>query len=435
MTTRFRAPVALLCDESCTVLRDAVVDVDDAGRIDYVGAAAQAPTATGPEHHLTGILMPGMVNTHAHSAMSLLRGIGGDLPLQRWLREAMFPAEARMTAEDVFRGTVLGAVEMLQHGITTSTEMYFHADAQAQAVLRAGSRAVLAPAIMDGLPAATWQTMVEDVNAAIDAQGLRYGEHLRVEMAYGPHSAYLLPAAALVEIGQEARRRGALIHLHVAESAAEDEHIRARHGSVPRLLAGLGLTDNRLLLAHSVHVDADDISIYARHRIGVAHCPTSNAKLASGVMPLVDLLEAGVAVGLGTDGPASNDLLDLLGEARIAALFARSLHRDAAAITAAQALLLATSGGAAALGRDDIGVLESGRWADLIHLDVDVPAFATGLDAPDGQLIANVVWAGGSRAVSDVWVAGKRVVCGREIVLVDRQEAQARVAESARRLR
>ncbi|GIJ45062.1 ethylammeline chlorohydrolase [Virgisporangium aliadipatigenens] len=432
---RFRAPAALLCDEACTVVRDAVVDVGGDGRIAYVGPYSSAPAVEGPERMLSGILLPGLVNTHAHSAMTLLRGVGGDLPLDRWLREAMFPAEVRMTAHDIFDGTLLGAVEMLLHGITTSTEMYFEVDAQAEAFLQAGARAVLAGVVMDGLPSKTWQEMTDGIGRVIDERGLRYGDHERIELAYGPHSSYLLPSEALSEIGAQARRRGALVHLHTAETIGEDAAIRTTHGSVPRLLETLGLTAGRLLVAHSVHVDADDIALYARHSVGVAHCPSSNAKLASGVMPLVDMLQAGVPVGLGTDGPASNDSLDLLAEARTAALFARSSSLNAAAVTARQALLLATRGGAAALGRSDIGALEAGRWADLVHVAVDSPAFATGLEVPDEQLVANLLWAAGSRGVTDVWVAGRVVVSDGEAVLTNRRKAQAQVGEAAARLR
>jgi 5-methylthioadenosine/S-adenosylhomocysteine deaminase len=432
---RFHAPVALLCDDACTVIRGAVLDVNAAGRIEYAGSAVGAPDFSGTDIRLTGILMPGLVNTHAHSAMTLLRGIGGDLPLSRWLHEAMFPAEARMTSDDVFDGTLAGAVEMLQNGITTSTEMYFHLDAQVEAMLTVGSRAVLAPVVMDGLPGQSWRRMVEGISTAIDERGLRFGDGARIELAYGPHSAYLLAPAALSEIAAAAGRRGALVHLHVAESPGEDAAVRTTYGSVPRMLEELGLTANRLLLAHSVHVDADDIAIYARHQVGIAHCPASNAKLGSGVMPLTDMLLAGVPVGLGTDGPASNDALDLFQEARLAALLARSGCLDAASVTAAQALLLATNRGAAALGRNDLGVLEAGRWADFIHVSVDVPAFATGLDVPDDQLIANLVWAAAARGVTDVWVAGQAVVTDGEPVLVDRRRVLARVAEAATRIR
>ncbi|GGP38941.1 amidohydrolase family protein [Saccharothrix coeruleofusca] len=434
MSLRLHAPVVLPCDPSCTVLRDAVVDVADDGRIAFVGAEADAPPFAGEVRRLTGILLPGLVNAHAHSPMVVLRGLGGDLPLLRWLREAMWPAEARMTAEDVGAGMLLGAVEMLRNGVTTSAEMYFHGEQLVDAVLKAGSRVLFGAAIMD-LPGMAWRPMTDEITRWIDADGLRFGPHERIELSYGPHSAYILSPEALGAVAGEARDRGALVQIHVAESPEEDVAQRESHGSVPRLLEQAGVLGGRVLSAHSVHLSPEDVAIYARHRVGVAHCPGSNTKLASGIAPLRGYLDAGVPVGLGTDGPASNDDLDLFEEARLAALLARVTSLDATAMRAADALLLATRGGAAALGRDDLGALEAGRWGDVVHVDVDDPAFATGLDAPDEQVLANLVWASGTRRVSDVWVAGEQVVAAGEPTRVDRHEAQAGVRAVSQRLR
>jgi 5-methylthioadenosine/S-adenosylhomocysteine deaminase len=437
---RLTAPVVLLCDEQCTVLRDAVVDIDDTGRISHVGPSGTAPAAAGPVLALTGILMPGLVNVHAHTAMTGLRGLGGDLPLMRWLTEVIWPAELRVDADDVRAGMLVGALEMLGAGITTSVEMYFYHDAVVDAVLAAGSRAVVTPGIIaapgwDRL--GTWQQMLEGVSRWIDADGLRFGPGDRIEAGYGPHAAYTLPPEALAEAGAAAQERGALLHIHVAETTGEDATIREAHGSVPLLLEKLGVLGpddsthddstqrTRVLAAHAVHLSGTDIAVLARHRVGVAHCPASNSKLASGIARLVDLRTAGIAVGLGTDGPASHDDLDLWNDTRLAAMLARLTSGDAAAVTAAQALLLATRGGAAALGRDDLGTLHPGAWADLVHLTAGDPAFATGLDVPDSQLLANLVWAAGARAVRDVWVAGERVVQAGTSTRVDAAEAHA----------
>ncbi len=433
MSLRLHAPVVLPCDASCSVLRDAVVDVVD-GRITYVGGAADAPAFSGEVRRLTGILLPGLVNTHAHSPMTVLRGLGSDLPLLRWLQEQMWPNEARMTAADVGAGMLLGAVEMLRHGVTTSAEMYFHGEELATSVLAAGSRVVFGGAILD-VPGMSWRSLTDSVSKWIDADGLRFGPFDRIELGYGPHSAYTLSPAQLGAVAEEARSRGALLQVHVAESPEEDLAQRAEFGSVPSLLASSGVLSGRVLSAHSVHLSDDDIALYALHGVGVAHCPGSNAKLASGIARVPALVAAGVNVGLGTDGPASNDDLDLFEEARLAGLFARVSAMDATVFGAAQALLMATRGGAAALSRDDIGVLEAGRWGDVVHIDADDPAFATGLDAPDSQLLANLVWASGARRVSDVWVAGEHVVAGGESTKVDRREAQAGVAAVAQRLR
>ncbi|HEY2724359.1 MAG TPA: amidohydrolase family protein [Pseudonocardiaceae bacterium] len=436
---RLAAPVVLPCDETCGVLRDAVVDVGGDGRISHLGPRADAPPATGPVRELTGILLPGLVNAHAHTAMIGLRGLGGDLPLMRWLTEVIWPAEARLDADDVRAGMLVGALEMLAAGITTSVEMYFHNHAVVDAVLAAGSRAVVTPGII-AVPGwdrlGTWEQMLDGISRWIDADGLRFGPGERIELGYGPHSAYTLPPEALGAAGAAARERGALVHLHVAEAAGEDAAIRARYGSVPQLLEQVGVLGdgNRVLAAHAVHLSDADIALFARHGAGVAHCPGSNSKLASGVARLLDLRTAGVPVGLGTDGPASHDDLDLWDDARLAARLARLSTQDAAALTATQALLLATRGSAAAIGRDDLGTLRPGGWADLVHLSADDPAFAAGLDVPDGQLLANVVWGAGARAVREVWVAGEQVVDDGVPTRTDPVAAHAELRNRVRRL-
>jgi 5-methylthioadenosine/S-adenosylhomocysteine deaminase len=430
---RLRAPVVLPCDPSCTVLRDAVVDVDAAGRIAYCGPAADAPESTAEVRERTGILLPGLVNTHAHSPMTVLRGMGGDLPLLRWLHEVIWPAEALLTPTDVRAGMLLGSVEMLRAGVTTSAEMYFHGPEVADAVLASGARAIITVAIFD-MPGWDWRAAMAGIDAWIDTDGLRGGPAERIEIGYGPHSAYTLPPEALTTIGAAARERNALLHIHVAETAGEDAVQRERYGSVPAMLDALGLLGGRVLAAHAVHLSDKDIATFAAAGVGVAHCPGSNAKLASGIARLVDLRAGGVHVGLGTDGPASNDDLDLWEDLRLAALLARLSTMYSHAVGAADALLLATRGGADALGRNDIGTLEPGRWADLVHLDVDDPAFAAGLDVPDPHLLANLVWAAGSRRVRDVWVAGEQVLASGEPTRVDRAAVQSSARAVTRRL-
>ncbi|MGH3794795.1 MAG: amidohydrolase family protein [Pseudonocardiaceae bacterium] len=440
---RFTAPVVLLCDERCTVLRDAVLDVDETGRISHVGPRAGAPAPPGPVRSLSGILLPGLVNAHAHTAMTALRGLGGDLPLMRWLTEVIWPAEARLNADDVRAGMMVGACEMLAAGITTSVEMYFYNHAVVDAVLAVGSRAVVTPGII-AVPGwdrlGSWEQMLDAISRWIDTDGIRFGPGERIELGYGPHAAYTLPPEALAAAGAAARERGALLHIHVAETAGEDTAIRARHGSVPLLLEHLGVLGRdaagrgaRVLTAHAVHLSDTDIAVLSRHRAGVVHCPGSNSKLASGTARLGALRAAGIAVGLGTDGPASHDGLDLWEDARLAARLARLAAQDAAALTAAQALLLATRGGAAAIGRDDLGTLRAGGWADLVHIDADDSAFAAGLDVPDGQLLANLVWSAGSRAVRDVWVAGDQVLEDGAPTRIDAVEAHVALRARAKR--
>jgi 5-methylthioadenosine/S-adenosylhomocysteine deaminase len=433
VTLRLTAPVVLPCDAGCSVLRDAVVDVDADGRIAFVGPRAAAPTSSAPVQALPGLLLPGLINAHAHTPMVALRGLGGDLPLMRWLQEVIWPAEGRLRADDVRAAMTAGCVELLRTGCTTSVEMYFFTDAVIDAVTAVGSRALLTPGIIaapgwDRL--GPWEAMRDDVSARIDAGGLRSG---RIELGYGPHAAYTLPPEALASVGEHARARGALVHIHVAESADEDLDQRAAYGSVPALLDAVGLLGGRVLAAHGVQLSDADVKLLASRGVAVAHCPGSNAKLAAGVARVTALRRAGVRVGLGTDGPASGDDLDVWAQARLAGLLARVSAGDAAALTAAELLLMATRDGAAAIGRSDIGVLEAGRWADLVHVDLDDPVFTDPAD--DAQLLSNLIWAGGARLVTDVWVAGEAVLAGGEPTRVDRAATTAGLRAVAARLR
>ena len=434
--TRLVAPVIAPCDPACSVLRDGALDIDADGRISWIGPLADAPTAPGTIVECAGMLLPGLVNAHCHTPMTVLRGLGGDLPLLRWLNEAIWPAEARMDAEDVHAGMLLGAIELLRAGVTTSVEMYFYPDAVAEAVLAVGGRVVLTPGII-AVPGwdrlGSWQDMTDDVSARIDANGLRYGPGERIELGYGPHSAYTLPAEALPVIAAAARERGALMHIHLAETPEEDAAQRAAYGSVPRMLDQLGALAGRVLAAHAIHLDDEDIALLAERGVAVAHCPGSNAKLAAGTARVPDLRTANVPLALGTDGPASSDDLDLWSAAQLAGRFARLNSGDAAQLTAAELLLLATRDGAAAIGRDDLGALEPGRWGDVVHISTDDPAFLH-LD-DDTRLISNLVWAGGARLVRDVWVAGDHVLVGGEPTQLDRREVQTRARTVAARLR
>ncbi|MEJ2869716.1 amidohydrolase family protein [Actinomycetospora sp. OC33-EN08] len=433
---RLAAPLVLTCDGPPVPLRDAVVDVDDDGRITFVGPAADAPPSGAPTTHCSGLLMPGLVNTHAHTPLALLRGMGGDLPLMRWLTEVVWPAEARLDAADVRVGMLAGGAEMLRHGVTTSTEMYFWADTVVDAVLELGSRVVMTPGIitapgMDRL--GTWEQMRDAISAWIDADGLRFGPGGRVELGYGAHSAYTLSAEAVATTAAAARERGALLHIHVAEAVGEDDEVRAAYGSVPAMLETTGSLGGRVLAAHSIQMSDQDLEIFARHDVAVAHCPGSNAKLAAGVARIGEMLTAGLRIGLGTDSPASNDDLDLWEEQRLASLFARQRHADATALTAADVLLLATAGGAEALGRDDLGRLRPGAWADVVHVDLDDPAFVDPDDA--AQLVSNLVWSAGSRSVRDVWVAGEPVLADRTPTRVDPAEILGAARAAGRRIK
>ena len=434
-TVRYVADAVVPCDGSGSVVRPGAVEVsgDTVVRVGRPGALR----ADGPdvrEVRVDGALLPGFVNTHCHSPMTLFRGTGEDLPLLRWLEEVLWPREAHLEAEDVYWGMTLAAAELLAFGVTTTCEMYFHEDAMADAVLDAGSRALLTPGVLQ-LPGHDggvrwWEASLERF-AGFHAR--RDGQAGRIEAGFAAHAAYTVPLAGLVATAAAARDRGALFHLHLAETEGEGDAFSAAHGgSVPKVLADAGVLDGRVLAAHSIWLSPEDLDVYVDRDVAVAHCPQSNAKLASGIAPLSEFLERGIRVGLGTDGPASNNDLDLWEEMRLAAMLARLRTGDAGAVRAAGALDLATRGAGRALGRPDLGVLAPGAKADMVAVSLDDPAFVPLLD--DAMLLDHLVWSASSRLITDVWVGGDPVVTGRQHRTVDVERARDEVGRRAARL-
>src|SRR4051794_27453066 len=429
MSHRFTARAAVVGDGAGTVVPDAVVDVAD-GLISWVGPAGKAPAAGDADVvELPGVLMPGLVNAHSHAPMVLFRGQGEGLPLDRWLREVMWPREARLTAEDVEVAMTAASAELLANGVTTSVEMYFHPERIAAAVTATGARAVIATPLipLPGLP-----PFQEQLRAAVDLAAGAATDG-RIEYGIGPHAAYTVPLDVLRAAAVAAREHGLLLHLHVAEAASEGADLLASHGrSVPALLAAHDVLGGRVLAAHCVHLDDGDLELWRDHDVAVAHCPASNAKLASGVAPVRAMLDRGIRVGLGTDGPASNNGLDLLADARLAAQLARLAAASATGLTAAEAFWLATGAAADAIGRPDLGRLEVGRRAGLVHVDTRDLVFEPVGDLAD--LLAHLVWSGGGRYVRDVWVGGRQVLRKGSSTTVDREALRRDVAVRAARL-
>ncbi|MCZ2847937.1 amidohydrolase family protein [Modestobacter sp. VKM Ac-2978] len=427
MVHRFTARAVVVGDHAGTVVPDAVLDVED-GLISWVGPAAEAPPAGDAEvTALPGVLTPGMVNTHSHAPMVLFRGQGEGLPLDRWLNEVMWPREAKLTPEDVEVAMTAASAEMLRHGVTTSVEMYFHPERMAAAVRRTGARGVITHPLI-GLPG--FGTFDEQLARATDSAGT--GDD-QVEWGIGPHSAYTVPLPVLSQAAEVAREHGLLLTTHVAETATEGAGLLAEHGlSVPQLLAAHDVLGGRVLANHCVHMDDGDLELWREYDVAVAHCPGSNTKLASGTARLRDMLDLGIRVGMGTDGPASNDNLDLFEDLRLAAQLARLRERDATALTAPEAFWLATGAAAAAIGREDLGQLTVGRRADLVHVDTDDIAFVPVGEVTD--LLTHLVWSVGSRHVRDTWVAGRQVVRDGVSTTVDEAELRADVQTRAMRL-
>jgi 5-methylthioadenosine/S-adenosylhomocysteine deaminase len=410
------------------VIDGGAIDVGPDGRIVAVGpedALGAAPTEV---RRLGGLLMPGLVNTHAHTPMTLVRSAGDGLPLDRWLKEAVWPREARMTPEDAWWGMTLGSAEMLATGVTTSCEMYLFEEQVVDAVESSGARLVMTPGVIAAL---LRNGEVADRIAEIaDFHARHHDREGRITVGFAPHSVYDLTPGQCGEIAAHARRQGALFHIHLEETEAERHLVMERYGaSATRVLADAGALEGRTLAAHGVWLDDDDRLLLAEAGASVAHCPQSNLKLGSGIAPVARLLAGGVGVGLGTDGPASNDDLDLWEELKLAPLLARGAGHDAQAMGATTALDLATRGAARAIGLDDVGELRPGAWADVIRVDLDHPSFTPRLD-----LISRLVFAGSSRYVTDVWVAGRPVVASGEVLTVDVERAMAEVDRRARRL-
>ncbi len=430
---RYRADAVVPCDVPGRVFRPGVVEVSG-GAVTHVGGSG-SPLDDGTVHQVRvrGALLPGLVNAHCHSPMTLFRGSGENLPLHRWLNEVLWPQEARLDEDDVYWGMTLAVAELLCFGVTTTCEGYFFEDAMTDAILAAGSRAVVTPVVLQ-LPGRGsgpgWDERIDEISRF---HARRHGEEGRIEVGFAPHAPYTVPPPVLADVAAAARDLDALVHIHVAETEAECARFMAEYGgSEPAVMADAGVLDGRVLAAHSIWLSDRDIDIYRVHDVAVAHCPQSNAKLASGVAPLVRLLGDGIRVGLGTDGPASNNDLDLWEEVRLAAMLARIHERDAAALPAAAALDLATRGAGAALGRPELGILRPGSVADMVAIDLDSPAFVPLLE--DAQLIDHLVWSASSRLVTDVWVAGRQVVEGRRCLTVDVDRARAEVGGRARRL-
>jgi 5-methylthioadenosine/S-adenosylhomocysteine deaminase len=455
VTTRYRADAVVPCDGGVALFRPGVVDVvgdtivhvgpdprPAMGDTGAPGASEVAGDSGGggaqPEIReviVDGALLPGLVNVHCHSPMTLFRASGENLPLHRWLHEVLWPREAHLTPEDVYWGMTLAAAELLRFGVTTTCEQYFFEDAVTDAVVAAGSRALVTAGVLQ-LPGAEthdgwWSTRIQEI---LDFHGRRDGEAGRIEVGFAPHAAYTVPLPVLADVAHEARALDALFHMHLAETEEECQRFAAEHGkSTPRALADAGVFGGRVLAAHSIWLSEEDRDIYQEFDVAVAHCPQSNAKLASGVAPLADLLARGIRVGLGTDGPASNNDLDLWEEIRLSAMLARLRERDAGTLPASAALDLATRGAGAALGRPDLGVLAVGAKADMMAVNLDDPAFVPWVEESD--LIEHLVWSASSRLVTDVWVGGAQVVDSGTCMTIDIDAARSEVEARALRLR
>jgi 5-methylthioadenosine/S-adenosylhomocysteine deaminase len=377
------------------------------------------------------VLIPGLVNLHTHAAMSLLRGIADDLPLDVWLREHIWPIEAKhVSPEFVYDGTLIACAEMLRGGITCFNDMYFFPQAAAKAAQTLGIRAIIGLIALD-FPSA----YAADADDYL-AKGLAVRDEFRDSPLLGfclaPHAPYTVSDRSFGKVLTLAEQCDIPVHVHIHETQKEIKDSVKNSGVRPiERLRRLGALGPVLIGAHAVHLEDHEIQLLARHACSVAHCPASNLKLASGIAPLAQMLQRGVNVGLGTDGAASNNRLDILQEMRLASLLSKGSSGRAEAVDAHQALRMATLNGARALGLEqETGSIEAGKSADLCAIDT-----SDFLLAPCHDPVSLLVYSAGREHVSDVWVGGKSCVSNGSLLCCDTIELKNRIALWQNRVR
>ena len=393
-------------------------------RIVSVGELGSAPTGFVPDRIMelpNDVVMPGLINTHTHAAMTLLRSYADDMPLMAWLNEKVWPFEEKLTEEDIYWGTALALCEMIRSGTTTMLDMYVSMDQVAEVVIKAGTRAVLSRGLIGKGPNGK-RALEENSELVQRYNGAGNG---RVSIMFGPHAPYTCSGEYLQSVKAEADRLGVGIHIHVAETNDEIKVIQEQYGKTPvQWLDELGLFGGHVVAAHCVHVTPEDMDILASQHVCVAHNPESNMKLSSGTAPITELRAKGVVIGLGTDGASSNNNLDLFGEMRTAA-FQQKLRVGSTVLPAYEVLEMATVGGAQTLGLEEVGRLAPGYKADIITIDMDQPHFYPRFSIP-----AHLVYVAHAGDVRTVMVDGKILMEERKLLTMDVhkvcQEAETR---------
>lgn len=406
-------PYGVTLDDHVVVIREGkIAGIHKAGDSGAVPHGARVVDL--PDH----VLIPGLVNTHAHAAMTLMRGMADDLPLMRWLNEHIWPAEAMHVSHDfVLDGSRLAIAEMIRGGITCFNDMYFYPEATALAAVEAGMRASI------GIIALEFPT-----NYASDAQsyldkGLsmrdKWKAHANLSFCMAPHAPYTVSDTTFDRIGVLAEKLDVPIHMHLHETKDEIENSISATGLRPlRRLANMGILSPRVIAVHAVHLDADDISLLSNFGCHVAHCPSSNLKLASGIAPVTRLLDAGINVALGSDGAASNNRMDMFEELRLAALLAKVTEHRADAVPAHRALEMATIAGARALGLDHhIGSIEIGKCADLSAVNLNSLSLSPCYDPA-----SHLAYVASRHDVTHVWISGETVLADGDLIGKDVQE-------------
>ena len=400
-----------------------ILAVEDAA----TSTRAAAQTIDLPNH----VLLPGYINAHGHAAMSLFRGMADDKALMTWLQEHIWPAEGHWGDHDFVRdGTLLAIAEMLQTGTTTFADMYFYPAAAVESVLATGIRHVSFTPVLD-FPTNFAQNADDYIRKALAVRD-QYKHLPLLTFGFGPHAPYTVSDGPLREIMTLADQLDTPVQIHLHETAPEVAQSLEQFGCRPtQRLAELGFMTERVSCVHMTQISAEDIAILQRSGASVVHCPQSNLKLASGFCPSAQLLQAGINVAIGTDGAASNNDLNLHSDMQTAALLAKAVAGDAAAVPAAQALYMATMGGAKALGIDEhTGSLETGKWADLQAVDLSGLA-----QQPLYDPVSQLVYTGSSQAVTHVWVAGKLLLKQGQFTHLDADKIRHNAAHWGQRIR
>ncbi|QSO53481.1 amidohydrolase [Alicyclobacillus curvatus] len=372
------------------------------------------------------LAMPGLVNTHGHAAMTLFRSAGDDVPLQKWLSDKIYPLESQLTKEAVYWGTQLACWEMATSGTTCFTDMYFYMDESARAVVESGLRGMLSIGLLGFTDEMQVQGLSDSKTFHDTWQGAGDG---RISVMLGPHAPYTCPPAFLAKVVDLSQLLDVPLQIHLSETAHEVTESVREHGTSPiGLMHNLGVLERPVLAAHCVHVDENDIQLLAAHDVRVAHNPQSNLKLGSGIAPALQMRRAGITLGLGTDGAASNNNLDMFEELRLAATLHKGVLQDATAITAPEALAMATVDGARALFRTPgAGTLSVGSVADIVLVNLESPRFL-----PTYDLVSNVVYSASAEDVTDVFVAGQEVVRKGDPVTLDTEQIRFHVERITR---
>jgi len=421
-------------DTAKTVLKDSAVAVKD-GKIVALGAVSAIKEKYSAPEIISGdnrAIIPGFVNGHTHSAMVLFRGMADDLPLMEWLQKYIFPMEGRYVDEALIEaGTALACYEMIQSGTTSFVDMYFYPDVIARVVDECGLRAIISTPMID-FPSPGYKGWDDSFAGGVDFAKRWKGKHTRITPALAPHAPYTVAPEHLAEAFRAAKELDVPISIHVAEDRAEIKTIGEKYGATPiEHLEKIGMLDHTTIAAHVVWPTENDIKKLATSKVGAIHNPTSNMKTGAGVAPIPAMLEAGVKIGLGTDGAASNNDLDMWSEMRFAALLHKGVGGDPTVVPAIEALNMATKGGAVAAGfPDTVGSIEVGMKADFIQVALDKPRLT-----PLYDIVSHLVYAANSSDVVTSVVDGKLLMKDREVLSLDMAEVMAAVEVIAEKIR